>query len=317
MAGFFSALSASVVLLLLMSVGYFMGHLGWMGPQEKKFVSKYVMNIAVPLNCVVGILNNLERSQLAKAGLMLISAYLSIGVTMLLAVGLANLLRLPRERWGVFVVMTGVSNTLFIGIPVCTQLFGEACMPFLMVYWLGNTSYLQSVCVMLVKHAGSKDVGRLSLPAFLKDIFTKPPILGVLAAVGLLLLDLRLPAPVMKFASYISDSVTPLALIYCGYIIYELGLKNVRLMRGLPTMMVVRLIVAPLICLGFCRLFGTTGLARNVFVIEAALPVVTQVTVMAGEYGADEKYAAAGACLSTLGSFLTIPLFMLLLQSLG
>ena len=32
----------------------------------------------------------------------------------------------------------------------------------------------------------------------------------------------------MLFRSYISNSVSPMALIYCGYIVYELGLKNMK-----------------------------------------------------------------------------------------
>ena len=43
MEGFFNALSASLVLLLLMSVGYFMGRLGWMTAAEKKFLGKYII----------------------------------------------------------------------------------------------------------------------------------------------------------------------------------------------------------------------------------------------------------------------------------
>lgn len=313
MAGFFNALSASLVLLLLMSVGYFMGHIGWMTGNEKKFLSKYIVNIAVPINCIIGILNHLERSQLAKAGLMLVSAYLSIGVTLLLSVLLAKLLKLPKKRWGVFVCMTGLSNTLFIGIPVCTQLFGDECLPFLMVYWLGNTTYLQSAGVMLVKNAGSVQAERPTVGGFLKDLFTKPPIIGVMIGMVLMLLNIQLPTPIYKFGTYISQTVSPLALIYCGFIIYEVGLKNLKLERGLPTMLVVRLLVAPVLCFAFCHFFGMSGLPRNVFVIEAALPVVTQVTVMAGAYGADERYAATGACLSTFASFITIPLWMVLL----
>jgi len=36
---------------------------------------------------------------------------------------------------------------------------------------------------------------------------------------------------------------------------------------------------------------------------------------MAGEFGADEEYAAVGSCLSILGSFITIPILMLILSS--
>ncbi len=313
MAGFLNALSASLVLLMLMSVGYFMGRAGWMTSVEKKFVSKFIINIAVPCNCITGILNNLHRDDLGEAGIMLVAGTCGVVVTLLVSVGLACLLKLPRERWGVFVAMAGLSNTLFIGIPVCTQLFGEVSMPYIMIYYLGHTAFLQSVGVILIERSGTVAGTRTTVGGFLKTIFTKPPILGVLAAIVLLVLDLRLPAPVMKFSEYISKTVAPLGLIYCGFIIYEVGLKNIRFMRGLPTMLVFRLAIAPVICLTFCNLFGMSGLARNVFVVESALPVVTQVTVMAGAYGADEKYAATGAALSTLGSFISIPILMMLL----
>jgi len=313
MAGFFNAVSACLVLLMLMSVGYFMGTAGWMTAREKKFLSKYIINIAVPANCIVGLLNNLDRSSLAQAGMLLVCEVLGIGAALLLAAAAAALLRLPRERWGVFVAMAGLSNTLFIGIPVCTQLFGEACMPYLMIYYLGNTSFLQSVGLMLIERSGSKGPRAGGAARFLRDVFTKPPILGVLAAIVLLVLGLKLPGPVMRFADYIGGSVSPLALIYCGFIVYEVGLKNLRLLYGLPTMLVLRLAAAPALCWAFCRLFGVTGLARNVFLVESALPVVSQVPVMAGAYGADEEYAATGACLSVIGCFFTLPVLMLLI----
>ena len=71
---FLNAVSAVVVLLMLMAVGYFMGTKGWMKAEEKKFLSKYIINIAVPCNCINGLLNNLDQSMLAQAGLMLVSA---------------------------------------------------------------------------------------------------------------------------------------------------------------------------------------------------------------------------------------------------
>lgn len=313
MAGFLNAVSASFILLLMMSVGYLMGHLGWMTAQEKKFISMFVVNIAVPCNCIVGLLNNLDRNSLAQAGPMLLASYLSIGIMLAVSMGVASLLHLPRERWGVFATMAGLSNTLFIGLPVCTQLFGEGCVGFLMLYYLGNTSYLQSAGLMLVERAGTAGGQKISVFGLLKDLFSKPPILSVLFTLVLLLMDVRLPQPIMKFSQYISDSVTPLALIYCGFIIYEVGLKNIRLMQGLPTMLVMRLILSPVVCLACCQVLGVTGLARDVFVVTSALPVPSQVTVMAGAFGADEEYSAVGACLSTFGSFITIPILMLVL----
>lgn len=313
MAGFFNAVSACLVVLLLMAVGYFMGVKGWMTAAEKNFLSRFIINIAVPANCIVGLLNNLERADLARAGVQMLSVLLGVGITLLLSMGAASLLRLPRERWGVFATMAGLSNVLFIGIPVCTQLFGEACVPYVMLYYLGNTTFLQSAGILLVERSGDRGRQPGGPGRFLRDIFTKPPILGVLLAITLLLLDVTPPGPVMRFAGYISSTVSPLALIYGGFIVYEVGLKNLRFLRGLPTMLVIRLAVAPVICWGCCRLFGLEGLVRNVFLVESALPVVSQVTVMAGAYGADEEYAATGACLSIFGCFVTLPILMLMI----
>jgi len=313
MTGFFNAVSASFILLVLMSIGYFMGHLGWMTEQEKKFVSKYVVNIAVPCNCIVGLLNNLNRDSLAEAGIMLVSCLMSIGLTLLLSMVVATLLKLPRERWGVFVAMAGLANALFIGIPVSTQLFGQASMPYVMVYYLANTTFLQSVGFLLIENSGRKGDSKITVGRVLKDVFSKPPIIAVLVTLVFLLADIMPPQPFMKFAQYISNSVSPLALIYCGFIIYELGLKNIRIMPGLPAMMVVRLVISPLLCMGMCAITGVSGLPSQVFIVESALPVVSQVPVMAGAYGADEKYAATGACLSTLGGFITIPILMLIM----
>ena len=309
---FFNALSAVIVLLLLMMVGYWMGHQGWMGVSEKRFLGKFIINIAVPCNCLVGILNNLDRGMLNEAGVMVACAMLGVAANFLLGMVLGTLLKLPRKQWGVFVPMVALSNTLFIGMPLSTQQFGEVCLPYVMTHYLSSTMFTQSVAVILVERAGSVKSQR-GIIVFLKDIFSKPPILALIASVVLLVADVRLPAVVMSFAKYISNSVSALALIYCGYIVYELGFRNLRFQRGLPTVMVCRLVVAPLICVAFCRLFGITGLAHDVFVVESALPVVSQITVLAGNFGADDKYAAAGATLTTIGCFFTIPVLMVLM----
>ena len=145
MTGFFNALSATLVLLMLMAVGYGMGAAGWMTASEKRFISKYIINIAVPCNCISGLLNNLDHNQLLDMGVMVVAGTLSVCATLVMSILLAMVVRPTHERWGVFVAMTAFSNTLFIGLPVSTQLFGQACLPYVMTYYLGHTLIVQSV----------------------------------------------------------------------------------------------------------------------------------------------------------------------------
>lgn len=313
MGEFLNAMSAVLVLLMLMSVGYFMGQGGWMTGTEKKFLSRFIVNIAVPCTCITGVLNNLDRTMLFSALIMLAACFAGVVLTLGVSALVGKLLKLPRERFGVFVAMGGLSNTLFIGLPVTTQLFGDACIPYVMIYYLANTVLVQTVGILLIEHAGGKQTGNSPF-AFIKSVFQKPPILGVVAAIVLLVAGLRPPELLMRFAGYISGTVSPLALMYCGFVLYEVGIKNLRFSKGIPTMLVIRLVLAPLLCYGMCAVMNVTGFPQSVFIVESALPVVTQVTVLAGAYGADEQYAASGACLSTLASFITIPVLMVIMS---
>lgn len=191
MAGFLNAVSAAALLFMLMAVGYLMGRLGWMTAAEKKFLSRFVVNVAVPFNCVTGLLNNLDRDGLAQAGGMLAAGFLGTALTILVGVLGAKALKLPRKRWGVFVAMAGTSNTLFIGLPMTTQLFGDAGIPFLMVYYLCNTTFVQTVALSLIEWSGEAQPRKLSPVGVLKNLITKPPIIGLLAGVVMLVLGLR------------------------------------------------------------------------------------------------------------------------------
>ena len=117
----------------------------------------------------------------------------------------------------------------------------------------------------------------------------------------------------MSYCKYMNNLVTPLALLLTGYIIYEIGLKNLKLDRDLALVMLFRFLLVPGVSLALCEVFGVAGLGRSVLLVETAMPVVTQTVVAAADYGADEEFAAQGAALSTIACFVVIPVLMLIL----
>ncbi len=54
-------------------------------------------------------------------------------------------------------------------------------------------------------------------------------------------------------------------------------------------------------------------LMRKVFIIEAAMPVMTQVSIAARAYKADANYVAVMTALTTVISLFTIPAYFILL----
>ncbi len=314
MATLLNSISVVALLFMLMGVGYFLGHIGWIDDRIKKFLSLFVLNICLPANCLTGILNNMTHEDLLSSWKYVLVALISILINLAIATVAAHFLRLPRNRAGVFIAQSFLANTIFIGVPVCHHLFGDVSIPFLMMYYLASTSLNQSVAMLLVSHAGRGGAKKITPAGLFHDIVTKPPIIGIFVSVVCLVIGYRPPELIMSFAKYLTNCVTPLALIYCGYIIYDLGLKNLKLLPGIPTMLILRFPVSALVCYACCRAAGMSGLMLKVFVIEASLPVVTQITVMAGAYGADEKYCATGTIISYLLMFITLPVIVMWLS---
>ena len=310
MAEFLHAVASVTIILMLTATGWICGKKGWMTAQSKTFLSKFLLTMAVPCMSIYSLRNNLTREMIAQSPELLAVPYIGIALLFVLAYGIARLLKLPKKRRGVFMVICAMSNTLFIGYAMCTELFGDVCIPYVMFYWFASTCYTQTFAMWLIRRSGEGAGGswRQSL-AFLRS----PTVLGVLTGTALVLLDIRLPSFLMSYLKYMNSVVSPLALLLTGYIIYEMGWDKLRLDRDLTVSMCCRFLLGPAVILAFCILFGVEGLARSTFLVQAAMPTVTQTVVAATQYGADDQFAARGAAVSTLASFIVIPVLMMLL----
>ncbi len=312
MSVFFNALSAVSVLIMLMAVGYFMGYKGWMGQREKKFLGDFLINFAIPATCIVGLTGNLQLSQMKEYSIIVLAGAICVTATMVISVMASRILPMADNRRGVFAVMGGISNAIFIGLPVVMQIFGEVAMPYLMMYYLSNTIMLQTIGMMLIRKSGTGEQGGVGVVATVIDLLKKPPVVGIIISVIIIGFDIQIPTPIWSFLDYIGGTVSPLALIFCGFILYDLGLSRLRPMSWHWLMLALRLVIAPAITWCIVTAMGITGLARGVFTLVGGLPVVSQAPVFASTFGADEEYAAVGACLSTLLCCISVPILMVI-----
>ena len=307
---FLHGLASAAGVLLLTATGWVCGAKGWMNAQSKAFISRFLLSVAVPCMCVYGLRSNLTRELLWESPRMLAAPFLSIATSLALAFLLARLLRLPRGQAGVFVVMCGMSNAMFIGYAMCTELFGGDCVPYVMFFYLVNASFTQTLAMWLIRRSAD---GGPAAPGQALTFLRSPTVVGLAAGFALVLLDVRLPPFLMSYLRHMNNVVSPLALLLTGYIIFETGWEGLRLNRTLAAVLGFRFLLSPALCALFCALLGVGGLARGTFITEAAMPVVTQTVVAAAQYGADERLAAEGAALTTLAGFLVIPVLATLL----
>lgn len=306
------SLNAVGVVLILTACGYVCAALGWITPEVKSFLSKYLMRFAVPVMCIYSLRTNLTLELLMSFWrMLLIPAICSTSLFVISGLYGRRALRLVPTQNSVFRIMCSVSNAMFIGYSMCLELFGEAGTPYVMTFYLVNTAFAQLVGVAGIRRAGGAD-GTSPKDAIL-SFFKTPSILGTMVGILLIVTDLHLPALAMSCMKYVNNTVTPLALLMAGNIIHEIGLKKLRLNRVQLSVMAFRFLIAPGLCLALCAMLGVTGLARSVLVVQTAMPVLTQAVVASTEYGGDERMAAQGVAITTLACFVVIPALMLLL----
>ena len=311
MTSFLNSVQSVSVVLLLTATGYLCARLGWLTDEVKRFLNKFVITIAMPGACVYGLTNNLTQELVAQSHILLLIPLVCIALNFAIAVPLGRLLKLPRKRQGVFVMMCSLSNSLFIGYPMCRELFGDVCIPYVMLFYMVSTVFTQVVGLSLIRwSANAEPLSGKLLVKFLRS----PPIIGVTLGYVLVLCDLHLPGLVNSYLRYMNQVVSPLALLITGRIIYEIGLKNLHVDRDMVLVMLFRFLLSPALFVIACSLLGTDPLARSVYVVQAAMPVVTLTVVASSEYGADEQFAAQGAAITSLASFAVIPVLMIFLQ---
>lgn len=312
MASFFHSVSSVLVILILTSVGYFVGYKGWMNASHKSFLSKFMMNIGLPCMCLNNLTGSLTHDLVTESLRQLCVPMIMIPVLFALSFALAKLLHLPRRQLGPFMAMCSLSNSIFVGYAMCRELFGAECTAPVMMYYLVHTALLQSVALGFIEYSGAPE-GTPFTVHNIAQLFRRPLILSLFLSLLLIWFEIPLPSLVVSVTSYLGGTVSPLGLLFTGFIIYEIGLKNLRITKSLAIMSGMRFLVAPLLCLLVCRMLGVGELPCSVMTVESAMPCVTQSVVFSSEYGADDKFAAQGAALSTLLCFLVIPVLMLLL----
>jgi predicted permease len=104
---------------------------------------------------------------------------------------------------------------------------------------------------------------------------------------------------------------TPLSMLFIGIVISRVEWRKLRLERDLLLVLAGRFLVSPLLLVLAVRPFGLPLLMKEVFLVQAAMPAMTQTPILAAAYGADAEYAGLATSLSTVLGLVTIPLCML------
>jgi predicted permease len=248
----------------------------------------------------------LKVPQMTVSGEMLLVALLPWLMLILsagLVLGAARPWRWPRPTTGVLLLVVPLGNTSFMGIPMIQAFYGTAGIPFLIVYDQIGTMLIFASYGSLVLALYGRDSAP-GLVAITRKALLFPPTMALL--LGLILRGWTYPVPVSQVLEALAGTLTPLVMMAIGFQM-TLRLRPTTL-GPLGTGLAIKLLLAPLAALLFCRLAGLHGLAIDVAILEAGMPPMVTASALAVAAGMEAELAVALAGLGIMAAFFTLPL---------
>jgi len=221
-------------------------------------------------------------------------------------------MQLRRETTGCVILVGGLANTAFIGIPMIEAFYGASWMSIgIVIDQLGSYVVLSLLGITIARifSAGPSPSPR----EIALKILQFPPFLATIAA--LLLLAVPYPEWLETLLTRLAGTVAPLALISVGF---QLRLSEVRgKFAPLALALTYKLVVGPLIVLAiFVWLLGTRGTIMQVTVFEVAMAPMIGASIVAMNNDLDPPLATLLVAIGVPKSFFTLPIWYYLLAGL-
>lgn len=299
----------------LMFLGYYLSYKQWFSNRTADVFSKVVLNLALPFNMFLNITANFSRSEFLSLFSGMIIPLLSIVATFGISLIYRKLAKVTPGRQGTFSTMFTCSNTIFIGLPINLAIFGEKAIPYVLLYYIVNTTFFWTIGIYEIAQ-DNPDIQHAQVSfhplVLLKKVFT-PALMGFLIGLAWVMTTLPTPSFIQNFGGYLADLTTPLSMFIIGIIVYFSGLKNLRMNRDIVGVLLGRFVISPLIVWALGFLFPVPPLMLSVFIIQSSMPVQNSVPILARNYHADEEFGASSLGYSVLLYMLYIPLLLKLI----
>ncbi len=223
---------------------------------------------------------------------------------------LGRLLQLPRRTVGALILMGGLGNTSFVGLPMIEAYYGKELLGVgILADQLGSFMTLSTLGVLVASLYSS---GNRSLRDMPRKVLFFPPFQALVLA--LILRPLPYPEWAVLVLRKLADTVSPLALVSVGFQLRLTSLAGLklRLAAGLG----FKLLLAPaLLSVCYLGVLGLRGPAIQVTLFEAAMAPMITAGIVAIDHDLDPPLATMLLGIGIPLSFVTLALWSLLLAS--
>ncbi|HEM6394551.1 TPA: AEC family transporter, partial [Streptococcus suis] len=287
---------------------------GWFGKEFGANISRFVMNVALPASIFISVLKYLTLDKLIEVAPGLLFTFGGVILAYLAGYLVIKIFKVPAGRRGVLLNMFANANTIFIGLPLNIALFGDNSISYFLVYYITNTISTWAFGALLIaqdaKNLEDRQKGNFNWRKLLPA-----PLVGFLISLFFLFFKIPVPTFVDSTLSYIGNIVTPLSLIYIGIVLSKAGLSSIRFDRDTVLALIGRFLLSPILMYLILALWGSQlpRIEYNTFMVQAAVPGLAVLPILANEGKGDVQYATNVVTTSTILFVVVIPIVVSLL----
>lgn len=301
--------ATAVGALAIILLGWLARRLGVLRETAGPMLMQVVIYLALPaLVLQIMVTSDLEPNLL----LVPLVGFALHGVLVVAALGAARLWKLDRPSTGALIVASAVGNTGFFGVPLIAASGANLSVAAAVMFDTFCTGILTwTSTVWISGRFGQVSAERAPVVSMWRNLLL-PPTWAMALGLGLNLGGVRnLPEVVDRPLTILGAAVLPLVLIYAGLVIEWDGIR--RAWRNVGTVVVIRLVISPLVCLAFALAIGLDGDVLRTTVLMAAMPTAMMSLVIGGWFKLKTDVIAGAVVATTLLATLVLPLIRALL----
>ncbi len=268
----------------------------------------FIIHISLPALTILHIHNlTLDSSLLLTAGM----AWLLFGCSWLLFGVAGKAFKLDRETTGALILVAGLGNTSFVGLPMIEAYFGKEFLGIgIIADQLGSFMVLSTLGILAAALYSSGDVTPRQMA---RKILLFPPFQALILA--LLLRPVAFPEWSAQILQKLGSTLTPLALVSVGFQLQFGGLRQV--LKPLATGLFFKLLLGPaLILLLYSYVIGATGTVIQITIFEAAMAPMITAGIIAIDHDLRPQLVGMLVGIGIPLSFVTLHLWHLVLTRL-
>ena len=287
-------------------------------------LSSCVTKVLLPLLIFSNAINGATKEQFLSSTVILLLTAVYYLVLYLVTAALSKLLHLDIQHRNLYRACSMFGNCGFMGIPIISTIYGGEYVLhvsiFMMTFNLSLFSYgvyllskddaknTAAAAVSEVQAAAPENSGSQKSTGFNVKKLLSPGILSAFLAIGIYLLDIRLPQHAVSLFSTIGVTTTPLAMIVIGSTLAGVKFSTVFTDKELYLFSFLKLLVLPMITFFVLRFFIKDRTLLEISTILSGCPIAGNVSMLCMEYNRDVTLVSKGICISTLLSMISIPI---------